>query len=145
MISFYKALIKSPILLASAEIDNNKKTLYLPIPHSKHVTEFFAVAGSTSKKVGAIGCYGLGTVEDPTAYIGQSVHIGNRVAQHVRGKVKTTKDFLTNIITTDAQAGRVTLWIMNDKTQKYLEENSISIDLTKVNATSSRAISFLQL
>ena len=89
-------------------------------PHSKHVTEFFAVAGSTSKKVGAIGCYGLGTLDDPTAYIGQSVHIGNRVAQHVRGKVKTTKDFLSNIITNNSEAGRVPLWTVNGKTLQYL-------------------------
>ena len=96
------------LLLLCEEIDKNKKTLFLPIPHSKYVTEFFAVAGSTSKKEGAIGCYGLGTIEDPAAYIGQSVHIGNRVAQHVRGKVKTTKDFLNNIITNNSEAGRVT-------------------------------------
>lgn len=75
------------------------------------------------------GCYGLGTFDDPTAYIGQSVHIGNRVAQHVRGKVKTTKDFLTNIITNNSEAGRVTLWTMDDKTIKYLQENSITIDV----------------
>ena len=28
---------------------------------------FYSVAGSTSKKVGAIGCYGLGTLDDSAA------------------------------------------------------------------------------
>lgn len=108
------------LLVLCQEIDNNKKTLHIPIPHSKHVTEFFAVAGSTSKKTGAIGCYGLGTLDDPTAYIGQSVHIGNRVSQHVRGKVKTTKDFLSNISINSPEAGRVTLWTVDNKTRQHL-------------------------
>lgn len=45
--------IKENLLMLCSEIDKNKN------PHSKHVTEFYSVAGSTSKKVGAIGCYGL--------------------------------------------------------------------------------------
>lgn len=44
-------------------------------------------------------------------------------------KVLSTKDFLTTIITNNSEAGRVTLWTMDDKTLKYPQENSISIDV----------------
>lgn len=47
-------------------------------PHSKHVSEFFAALHL--KKKGLLWS-SLGTLDDPTAYIGKSVHIGNRVAQ----------------------------------------------------------------
>ncbi len=64
-------------------------TVHMPYPRSEHVPPFSAVAGPentniSSKKVP--GCYHIHSPSVPGSYIGQAVHLGKRVKDHLDAK-----------------------------------------------------------
>lgn len=85
-------------------IISNSITLPLPKPNTEHVKLFSQIAGpenNYSKKVP--GCYRIynSSLENNqfsnNCYIGQSIHIGNRIKVHAKGRNLDTKNFINSM------------------------------------------------
>lgn len=96
--SITQAHIDLCALIAGAPI-----TLPLPVPNSPHVLPFSAVAGpenSGDPTKRTPGCYQLINPIEREArktYIGQSVHLGNRVKDHASGGDPRTNPFVSEM------------------------------------------------
>lgn len=82
------------------EIVDNPVTLNLPVPNSPDVAPFAKIAGPENSKDPALrtpGCYMIvdsAETDLRNSYIGQSVHMGNRVKNHASGKDPRTSKFV---------------------------------------------------
>ena len=88
-----KEIIECDLMLdLCKKVESKKQTfiMIMPFPNSKNVKR-------PRKSFIFSGCYALGTKENLYSYIGQSVHLGSRVIDHIRGKVKTTKELISTI------------------------------------------------
>lgn len=97
------AVITEEHLSICATIVQNPITLALPVPNSSHVLPFAEVAGPENSKDPSKrtpGCYMIsqsGDTNPRNVYIGQSVHLGNRVKDHASGKDPRTANFVNEM------------------------------------------------
>ena len=97
---------------------SNSITLPLPKPNTEHVKNFSKIAGpenNYNKKVS--GCYRIydsslinNQNQFNNCYIGQSIHIGNRIKVHAKGLNLDTKNFINSL----GNQGLVDLYIVPD-------------------------------
>lgn len=116
------SLVKDAHLELCAQIYNRRVVMPLPFPRTKHVATFRELVGGESyeSKIKFAGCYIIcGTrkvlstitnLETMECYVGQSMHLGNRIKSHTKGVDSTTGKFIETI----KDNGKLELCIVSD-------------------------------
>lgn len=123
ILSFEPSLVTDAHLKLCEEIYSNRVVMPIPFPNTEHVITLKNLVGGESyeSKVKTAGCYILsGTkkavspitkLESMECYIGQSLHLGNRVKSHTKGgNNNSTWEFLNSI----RDGGKLELCIVPD-------------------------------
>lgn len=106
------------------QLVSNPVTLNLPKPNTEHVIPFSLVAGpeiARSSKKARPGCYRIYSPNTPSnlSYIGQTIHLGNRVKDHAKGHNASTAAFVSLL----GESAKVDLYLI----PQDLELNGLSL------------------
>lgn len=123
LLSFKPSLITDTHLKLCEMVYSNRLAMPIPFPNTEHVLTLSKLVGGESyeSKVKTAGCYifsGTNKVVSPITnldnlecYIGQSLHLGNRVKSHTKGaKSNSTWEFINSI----RAKGKLELCIVQD-------------------------------
>lgn len=105
-LSIISKVLDLPVKLSHKHIDlcaqlvSNPVVLNLPVPKTEHVIPFSKVAGpeiARDHERATPGCYRIYSPNTPKdfSYIGQTIHLGNRVKDHAKGHNTSTSTFIS--------------------------------------------------